>query len=407
MHDVVSILEGYTSDLENIYLHLHRNPELSMQEGDTARFIGAHLEEYGFEVAKIGGGIVGILSNGSGPSVLYRADMDGLPVKEESGLPYASDIMRKNREGNSVPAMHACGHDFHMTAGLGVARFLSEHTNVWSGTYVALFQPGEETAEGAKAMVADGLVEYVLERTEQGRLDVALSQHVLTVPCAGHVGTAAGPVLSTAASVRIVLNGRGSHGSMPHLGVDPVVLASSIVMRLQGIVSREIAPSEFGVVTVGALHSGTAANVIPSSAELLLNVRAYSNETRAQIIAAIERIVKAECEASRAHDPVIEIYDEFPLTNNDPGVEATIREAFVAAFGEHRVEHLDPITASEDFSTIPDAFGSPYCYWGLGGFAEGDEVYPNHNPHFAPTLHPTLETGAAAATVAALAYLGK
>ena len=334
-----------------------------------------------------------MLVNGEGPTVLFRADMDALPVEEATGLPYAS----------TVPGvMHACGHDLHVTAGLGAAEWLARNRQVWSGTHIALFQPGEETAQGARAMVADGLVDRV------PRPDVALGQHVLPVPAAGEVATGAGPMLSTAASVRITVVGKGSHGSMPHLGIDPVLLASAIVVRLQGIVAREIPPGVFGVVTVGSLRAGATANIIPDRAELLVNIRAYDPAVRDQLLAAIERVVRAECAASGApEEPTIEVYDRYPLTDNDPAVTERVTAAFVEHFGAERVKPLAPITASEDFSVIPDAFGIPYCYWGFGGFTPDQQALPNHNPGFAPAIHPTLQTGTEAAVVAVLAFVGK
>ena len=268
---VLAGLDAATGWQEDLYRHLHRNPELSMQEVETAAEIDRRLTSYGYQVQRIGGGVVGVLENGAGPTVLFRADIDALPVDEATDLPYASEV---------PGVMHACGHDFHIVAGLGAASLLADAREHWSGTYIALFQPGEETAEGARAMVADGLVDKVPTP------DVAFGQHVLTVPAAGEVGTVAGPVLSTAASLRITVHGKGSHGSMPHLGVDPVLLASSIVTRLQGIVAREISPSEFGVVTVGSLHAGSSANIIPDRAEMRLNIRAYDPEIRDRLLAS-------------------------------------------------------------------------------------------------------------------------
>lgn len=251
-------------------------------------------------------------------------------------------------------------------------------------------------------MVDDGLVDRI------PKPDVALGQHILTVPAAGEVATAAGPVLSTAASMKVVVYGKGSHGSMPHLGIDPVVLASAIVMRLQGIVAREIAPHEFGVVTVGSLQAGTKANIIPDRAVLMINVRAYDSGIRDTLLAAIERIVAAECAASSSpREPEIEVFDLYPLTDNDAAVTEKVTAAFVEHFGADRVKELDPITASEDFGVIPDALGVPYTYWGVGGFAPGQEVLPNHNPGFAPVMQPTLRTATEAAVCAALAYLKK
>ncbi len=253
-------------------------------------------------------------------------------------------------------------------------------------------------------MVADGLVEKV------GPIDIALGQHVLTDQ-AGHVGTHAGPMLSAAASVKVVLTGKGSHGSMPHLGVDPVVLAASIVTRLQGgIVSRELSPNDFGVVTVGSLQAGTKANVIPGSATLLINVRAYDEGIKAKILASIERIVRAECQASNTPaEPTLEVYDEYPLTDNDPPDQtAKVTAAFQAHFGADRVDAMDRVTASEDFSIIPDAFGVKYAYWGLRRLHSRPDAAAQPQSRFRPpAMQPTLRTGTEAAVTAVLAYLGK
>ncbi|MDO5499034.1 MAG: amidohydrolase [Propionibacteriaceae bacterium] len=399
---VLNRLDDTNAWQEELYVHLHRNPELSMQETETAAEITRRLESFGYAVQQVGGGVVGVMENGDGPTVLFRADIDALPVQETTGLPYASTKTGVDADGNTVPIMHACGHDMHVAAALGAAELLSQNKDTWSGTYIALFQPGEETAAGAQAMVDDGLVDKVPAP------DVALGQHVLTVPEAGKVGTTAGPMLSTGACIRVKVWGKGSHGSMPHLGVDPILLASAIVQRLQGIVAREIAPSQFGVVTVGSLQAGFKANIIPDSATLLLNIRAYDLEVREKLIAAIDRIIKAECEASNSPTPPeIELYESFPLTDNDEIVSDRITDAFRAYFGEGRVEKLAPIPASEDFSNIPTAWGIPYTYWGFGGFTPGMTVLPNHNPGFAPAMQPSLRTGTEAAVVAILSYLGK
>lgn len=386
---------------EELYLQLHQNPELPMQETETAAEITRRLESYGYEVQQIGGGVVGVLRNGEGPTVLFRADIDALPVKEATGLPYASTKTQVDRDGVTQPVMHACGHDMHITAGLGAASLLASNKDQWAGTYVALFQPAEETAEGARSMVADGLVEKV------GPIDVALSQHVLHVLNTGEVGTTVGPFLSTGTCLKVQITGKGSHGSMPHLGVDPVLMAASIVTRLQGIVAREIAPSQFGVVTVGSLQAGTKANIIPNDATLLLNIRAYDEAVRDKMLASIERIVRAECEASGAPvEPTFTLYDQYPLTNNDADVTGKVATAFADYFGPDRVKVLPSQTASEDFSVIPDAFGVPYSYWGFGGFEPGKGI-PNHNPGFGPVMQPTLRTGTEAAVAGVLAYLGK
>lgn len=252
-------------------------------------------------------------------------------------------------------------------------------------------------------MVDDGLAEKIIQP------DVALSQHVTPMPAyAGEVAVGSGPALSTAASLKITLHGTGSHGSMPHLGVDPVLLASAIVTRLQSIVAREINPSDFAVVTVGSIQAGSKANIIPAEATLLLNVRAYSEDIRTQLLEAIKRIVIAECQASGTpKEPEFEVFDLYPLTDNDESVSATVKDAMVEHFGIKKVKDLTPLTASEDFSNIPSAFGIPYTYWVFGAYSEGAQSYPNHNPKFLPELQPTLSTGTEAAITATLAFLAK
>ena len=402
---VDQVLEGVDSTQEwqeRLYVQLHQNPELSMQESETAAEITRRLSSFGYDVQQVGGGVVGVLPNGDGKTVLVRADIDALPVREATGLAYASTKTAVDADGKMVPVMHACGHDVHITCGLGAAELLARNRGAWAGTYVALFQPGEETAAGARSMVADGLVDRV------PRPDVALAQHVLTAPESGHVATTAGPVLSAGDSIRITVHGKGSHGSMPHLGVDPVVLASSIVMRLQSIVAREIAPGAFGVVTVGSIQAGSKSNIISDHAVLLLNIRSYDRQIRERIIAAIERIVRGECAAAGSpHDPEFDYYDQFPLTDNHAEVDSVVRAAFEAHFGPSRVHQMSPVPASEDFSVIPDAFGVPYTFWALGGFTPGMTALPNHNPGFAPAIQPTLRTGTEAILAAATAYLGR
>jgi hippurate hydrolase len=385
---------------EQLYRELHAHPELSMQEVRTRAVIAERLRASGCDVIEVGGGVVGILTNGAGPVVLHRADIDGLPVTEETGLPYASTDTTVDETGATVGLMHACGHDAHATCLLGAVELLASEPGPWSGTFVALFQPAEETAEGARAMVDAGLTDLV------PRPDVAFGQHVLSHE-AGVIGTQAGPMLSAGDSIRITVFGKGSHGSMPHLSVDPVVLAAAIVLRLQTVVSREVAPTEFAVVTVGSSQAGSKSNVIPDRATLLVNLRAYDVEVRSRVIAAIERIVRAECEAAGSpQPPIFEYYDQFPLTDNNAEVTATVTEAFREHFGPERVVELGRIPASEDFSRVPDAFGTPYTYWGVGGFPAGQGV-PNHSPFFAPLIQPTLDAGTEAIVVATLAYLGK
>ncbi|NUR14972.1 MAG: amidohydrolase [Dermatophilaceae bacterium] len=385
---------------EDFYRDLHAHPELSGQEARTAANVAERLVETGYAVQRLGGGVVGVLANGEGPVVLARADMDALPVTELTELAYASGETSTDETGAVVGISHACGHDVHVTCLLGAAELLARGASEWRGTFVALFQPAEETASGAQAMLDAGLVDAI------PRPEVAFGQHVLGLE-AGTVGTQAGPVLSAGDSVRITLYGKGSHGSMPHLSVDPVVLAASVVLRLQTIVSREVKPGEFAVVTVGSSVAGTKSNVIADRAVLLVNVRTYDDAVRSHVLAAIERIVRAECDAAGSpQPPTFDYYDQYPLTDNDAEVAEAVTQAFRGHFGDERVVALGRVTASEDFSRVPDAFGIPYCYWGVGGFAAGTEAPPNHSPFFAPLIQPTLDTGTSALVVAALSRLG-
>jgi hippurate hydrolase len=387
---------------------------LSFQEVRTAGLVADRLNHLGYEVhAGIGGtGLVGILRNGDGPAVLARADMDALPVREATGLPYASTATATDASGRETPVMHACGHDMHVTCLLAAAQLLAEHRQAWSGVAIALFQPAEELGTGARAMVDDGLADVI------PKPDVALGQHVMGLP---HDTVAARPgaALSAADSIRITLHGRGTHGSMPHYGIDPILLGSAVVMRLNAIVSRELAPGHFGVVTVGCFQSGAKSNVIPESTTLLLNLRSYDDRTRRQLRDAVERIVKAECEASGSPaPPEFDYTDPFPVTDNSPDVYDKVSAAFAEQFGDKAIL-MEPSTGSEDFSDIPSGLGVPYLYWIWGGFdpdtyhrAEADgtlsKVIPgNHASTFAPVMEPTFRTGASAMTTALMSYLAR
>ncbi|WP_269928867.1 amidohydrolase [Kocuria massiliensis] len=390
---------------EELYKDLHRHPELGMQEERTSKVIQRELTDLGLTPRVIGKtGVVAVVENGDGPTIMSRADFDALPVAERTGLKYAS-------ENDGV--MHACGHDMHVACLLGAVRLMTQNRDAWAGTYIALFQPSEENSRGARAMIDDGLVEKV------PRPEVVLGQHVMPKP-SGQVFLSPGPMLSMADSLKITVHGRGSHGSMPHLSVDPVVLAASIVLRLQTVVSREVEPGAFAVLTVGSLSAGQQANVIPDRAELRLNLRTYDEQVRDRVIASIERIVRGECEAAGSpEEPDFEYYDQFPLTDNDRSVTEHVSKALIGGFAKGTVQKGSPATASEDFSEIPDAFGVPYCYWFFGG-ADAEEyqrsaqngsiqedIPANHSPYFYPVIHPTLETGTQAQTIAALGYLGK
>ena len=414
MSSVQEILAGYDglqAAQEAFYKDLHQHPELSHQEQRTAQRVAGQLQQYGCTVqAGIGGtGVVGMLSNGGGPAVLLRADMDALPVKEDTGADYASTATAQDADGNEVPVAHACGHDIHVSCLLGMTKLMADHPGQWNGTLLALFQPAEETGDGAQGMVDDGLL------TRIPAPDVALAQHVLR-GVAGTAGTRSGPFLSAADSIKITVYGRGGHGSMPQNTIDPVVLAAMIVVRLQTVVSREIAPGQTAVLTVGSSQAGTTSNVIPDHAVLQLNTRSYTQQTRQRMLAAIQRIVRAECQAAGSpKDPDFETLDSYPLTDNDAGTTRRVAAAFSAHFGDRALQ-WDQQTASEDFSNIPRAAGIPYTYWAIGGTdpqtyrtAEKnghlDDLPANHSPKFLPPLQPTLRTGTEALTAAALAWL--
>lgn len=404
-HDAVSTLlsdlNSTRASREELYIHFHRNPELSLQEVQTAARIRSELESAGIDVRQVGRtGLVAVIENGDGPVVAMRGDIDALPVQEDSGKPYASTATQLDEStGFETPVAHACGHDFHIMGLLSACLAFQQHRQVWQGTFVGVFQPAEETAAGARNMVDSGIAEAM------PKPDVYLGQHVLNSVPGGSVAISPGPILSAAASIRVVLHGKGSHGSMPERGVDPVVLAAGIIQRLQTIVSREIAARETAIVTVGAVHAGTRANIIPPTAELLINTRAYDDGVEKHIHEAIERIIRHECAAARCpREPEFTYYDTYPLTDNHEDVATTVRGAFDAWFGENSLD-LAPVSASEDFSVIPDHLGVPYAYWGIGGFADMATAPGNHNPAFAPDLQPTLDRSLEAIVVAASAWL--
>lgn len=405
-------LQSLLGDLENLYKDIHAHPELSMQEHRTSSIAADHLRKAGFEVTTRVGktGVVGLLRNGDGPTVMLRADMDALPVKETTGLSYASQATANDAEGKTVPVMHACGHDMHVTWLIGAATLMAQNRDAWKGTLMTVFQPAEETAQGARAMIDDNLFQRF------PKPDVILGQHVM-VGAAGVLSSRAGVVTSAGDSLQIRLFGRGAHGSMPQASIDPVVMAASTVLRLQTIVSRELAAFEAAVVTVGALQAGTKENVIPDEAIIKLNVRTFDDGVRRRVLAAIERIVNAEAEASGApRKPEITTLDRYSLVKNDPDALQRVGDAFREYFHSGRVQTTQPTSASEDFGSFGAEWGAPSVFWFVGGTdpdvyanaqKEGNfsEIPTNHNPRFAPVIHPTLESGVEALIVAAQAWL--
>jgi len=409
---ILASLAKLLPELEAVYKDIHSHPELSMQETRTAGIAANHLEAAGFEVTSAVGktGVVGILRNGDGPTVMLRADMDALPIKEATGLPYASTVTGTDPSGKTVPVAHSCGHDMHVACLIGATSLFEKGRDAWRGTLMAVFQPGEETAQGAKAMIDDGMFKRF------PKPDVVLGQHVMSLP-SGNIDWRAGIVTSSADSLQIRMFGRGAHGSMPESSIDPVVMAAATVMRLQTIVSREVAPTDSAVVTIGSLQAGTKENIIPDEALIKLNVRTFDEGVRKRVLAAIERIAKAEAAASGApRPPEITPLDQYSSVRNDANATKKLVDAFLENFPAGSIEQTKPTMASEDFGCFGAGWDVPAVYWFFGG--DDPTVYAkakkegklsslptNHNPAFAPIIHPTLETGVKALVVAAHAWL--
>ncbi|BDZ64725.1 amidohydrolase [Agromyces mangrovi Wang et al. 2018] len=399
-------------DLEALYFDLHEHPELSFAEHRTAAVVAERMTDLGLEVfAGIAGtGVAAVLRNGDGPTVLLRADMDGLPVHEETGLPYASEARGVDPMGRDVPVMHACGHDVHMTCLVGAVERLVDEKAQWRGTLIAVFQPSEERDGGAKAMVEDGLYDKVPTP------DVVLGQHVSGFP-AGTVVVHSGPAMAAVNAITARMFGQGGHGSRPETAIDPVVMAAAAVMRLQTVVSREISPKQTAVVSVGAIHAGTKSNIIPAEATLEISLRSFDPDVRAKLLASVERIIRAESDASAAPRPPEFTYGEdYPVTFNDPDATERTAGALRAALGDAHVGDPGQITGSEDVGILASAVGAPLVYWFLGGFAPELFTGPlgtieptlpaNHSPLFAPLPQPTIDTGVTALVAAAREWLG-
>lgn len=391
--------------LEDFYRDLHRHPELSLREHRTAAAFAERLRKAGYDtVDGVGGtGVVGVLRNGDGPTVLLRADMDALPVTEETGLSYTS---------GTTGVMHACGHDLHVTWLTGAADALAAGRDTWSGTLVVVGQPAEETGEGAARMLADGLYERF------PRPDVLLAQHAAPGP-AGLYAHSPGLIMSASTDIDIVVHGRGGHGSRPEATVDPVVTAAYLVTRLQTVVGREVAARESAVLTVGRIEAGTRHNIIPSEAHLALNLRTQSEEVRERMIAAIRRIAAGECLAAGCPlEPDVTVGSSFPMTVNDPDTDRRVAAVHGEVFGAGTILDPGPAMGSEDFPRLAEG-GLPYSYWfvtstpadvwnaapGDGGIMEKLAAVPsNHSPHFAPDLS-TVAPGVRTLVSGALASL--
>jgi len=406
-------LDALYPDLRALYVDLHQTPELSTHEEKTSAKLAERLKKLGYDVTDhVGGfGVVAVLENGKGPTVLLRADMDALPVEERTGLPYASKVTTKNDAGETVSVMHACGHDVHMTSLIGAATLLEKARKRWRGTLVLIAQPAEEAGAGASAMLKDGLF------TRFPRPDYAIALHDDFRLPAGKLGYTPGYLWANIDSVDITIFGRGGHGASPQNTVDPVVIAARTVLALQTIVSRENDPLDPAVVTVGSIHGGTRYNVIPDEVRLQLTVRSYKEEVRRRLLAAIERIAKAEAAAAGAPKPPVVTAGEVPVQAcfNDPALTKRMAAMLTAAFGASNVVELPPAMAGEDFAEYVRA-GVPGFYFRVGATpaarfeaAHGDltRLPALHSSEFAPDPEPTLKTGVSALTLTALDLLGK
>jgi len=382
----------------DLYVDLHQAPELSSHETQTASKLTARLRDLGYTVTEgVGGtGVVAILKNGSGPTIMLRTELDALPVEEKTGLPYASKVHANDDSGHDVPVMHACGHDLHVAALIGTADIMAHSKSTWHGTLVLVGQPAEETISGAKRMIDDGL----FMRFPKPAVGVAL--HVGNDLPAGQVGITPGIYNTNADSLRITIYGKGGHGATPQATIDPVVIAARTILALQTIVSREVKPGEMAVVTVGYVRAGTKNNIIPDQAELGLTVRTYKDDVRKQVLAAITRICKAEALAGGAQrEPLIEHYEFTDAVYNDPVLAERLRAPLEAALGKQNVITTEPIAPSEDYAFFIEQ-GIPSLYMSLGGadpqkYAEskstGVLLPSNHSPYFAPDVDPALRTG--------------
>lgn len=410
-------IDAALPDLLAVYRDLHANPELSFQEVQTAAKLAARVRKLGFTVAeKVGQtGVVAVLKNGPGPTLMIRADMDALPLAEKTGLPYASKVVATTRDGIESPVMHACGHDTHMSAWLGTAQALAGMKDAWSGTLVMILQPAEEIGLGAKAMIADGLY------TRFPKPDYVIAFHDSAELPAGTIGIPADWALANVDSVDLTVRGVGGHGAYPHLTKDPIVIASRIVTSLQTLVSRERDPKEPAVVTVGSFIAGAKHNVIPDEAKLLITVRSYSDETRAALLAGIERIARGEAIAAGVPEdrmPIVKVEANYtPSTFNTAAVTGRLNATLTSHFGADRVKTVPPVMAGEDFSQFhrTDKAVESVIFW-VGGVdpakveqaRRGEISLPGlHSPLWAPDPEAVIGTASKALTVAALDLLSK
>ncbi|TMN33821.1 amidohydrolase [Pseudoalteromonas sp. S2755] len=405
-------------ELESLYLHLHQNPELSYKEEKTAERLADEMRRLGYDVTEnVGGfGVVGMMKNGDGPTVMIRADMDGLPIIEETGKPYASKVKVKDDAGNEVGVMHGCGHDIHMTSLIGTAKQLMANKEKWQGTLMLVAQPAEEVGGGAKAMLKEGLY------TQFAKPDHVLGLHVNAAVPAGKVAIAPGYALANVDSVDIIVKGKGGHGAYPHTTIDPVVLASRIVLGLQTITSREISPLEPSVITVGSIHGGSKHNIISNAVKLQLTLRSYNPDVREQQIAAIKRLTagiaqSAGLEDSLVPEVIVHESESIPSTYNNPELAEFVTSAIKQEIGAENVEQSQPVMAGEDFGLYGRTDDNvPITIFWLGGVNQavfdaaqksGEPLPSLHSSKFAPDYPIAIATGVRAMTTSALALFNQ
>ena len=410
-----ALAEYKIDEIVNLYKFLHSNPELSWQEDKTAKYLADILELEGYEVTRGVGekGVVAILKNGKGPTLMIRADMDALPIEEKTNLEYASKVRQINRFGEEVPVMHACGHDIHMSVLIGTAKNLISLKNKWSGTLMLILQPAEEVGQGSLAMLEDGLFERF------PRPDFNLALHVGGMGPAGTIGYQLGYAMANVDSVDIIVNGVGGHGAYPHTTIDPIVLASQIVLSLQTIVSRKIDPLEPSVVTVGSIHGGFKHNIISEEVKLQLTLRSYSDDVRNKTINEIKKIVKGLGIAAGLPEnkmPKVLVKDEYtPALYNDPEFSTKVLNFIKNEIGKDNVIEISAVMGGEDFARYgrQDPKIPSLLFWLGGTSKENWEKYLNneidmvsiHSPFFAPDPEPTITTGIRAMTASALGLL--
>ena len=417
--DSKPLIDTHRPDLtpyEAVYKDIHQNPELSRQEVRTANIVSTHLKSLGgYNVhEKIGGhGVVGVLKNGPGKCVVLRADMDALPHLENTGLPYASTKKGIDPEGKETPIMHACGHDMHTAVLMATSKLLLDAKASWSGTLVVLFQPSEELASGARAMVADGL----WTKLDIPKPDIIIGEHTHAIKT-GVIAISPGPILTAVDSLEVRIWGKSGHISRADIAVDPVLTAAHIIVRLQSVVTHEVRPENFAVIACASIHGGSAANIIPDFVDIKLSIRSYLPEVHERLMGAVYRIIKGECVAAECpKEPEFKTIMHAPSTINHKESTETLMKTLKSYFGD-KVIDSDPFGASEDFSELATACGAPYVFFNYGCVDEGiwdqavregkvGEIPHNHNARFAPVVQPTMRTAVDGFAVAALTFLGK